>query len=193
LEYLRKVRGYTDEDMAEFELELPDMEEIKQWPQKDDELFPPPQPVELEAAAGIVHFTTDEAVVFVYLDCIYKGKEIELDSVRDEELSLTWQKATIIERTYNNAPICVAIFDPIPFTTDEMKNREKAVNQVKVEVRASWGAGDEEISQDERRKLSGENKTMRFNSREEIILFKGNVTQIDWRGRRAKVERMYDR
>ncbi len=192
LDYLRKVRGYTEEDIQEYELELPNMGEIKRWPQKDDELFPPPQPVEVEAAGGIVHFTTDDAVVIVYLDCIYKGREIELKSVRDEELYIEWRKAAVIERTTGNTTICAAIFSPIPFVTDEMKYWEKVVNQVKVEVNASWSASDE-ISADEERKLSGEDKIMRFSNREELILFKGNVTQIDWRGRRGKIERMYNR
>lgn len=192
LDYLRKVRSYTEEDIQEFELELPNMAEIKRWPQKDDELFPPPQPVQVEAAGGIISFTIDEAVVVVYLDCLYKGKEILLESMRNEELYVRQQKAIVIERTVGNTPICVAIFHPVLFVTDEMKNREKVVNQVKMEMSASWSASDE-TSPDEVWKLSNEDKVMWFSSREEFILFKGDVKQIDWRGRRGKVERKYNR
>lgn len=192
LDYLRKVRGFTDEDMEEWQFEVPDIEEIKKWPRKDDDLFPPPQPVTVEAAGGIIGFTTDEAVVVVYLDCLYRGKEIELKSVRNEELYIKQQKATVIERTSGNSPLCVAIFRPVLFATEEMKNRAKVINQVKVEVSASWSANDE-ISSEEAQKLSYEDKIMWFNHREEFILFKGDVKQIDWRGRRGKVERIYNR
>ncbi len=171
---------------------MPDMKEIKQWPQKDDELFPPPQPVQVEAAGGIINFTTDEAVVIVYLDCVYKGKEVELRSVRDEELGVEWQKATVIERTYGNTPICVAIFKPIPFATDEMKYREKAVDRVKVVVSASWTDDKSNVSAEEVQKLTWD-KVLSFSYREEAILFKGHVTQIDWRGRRGKAEMLFNR
>lgn len=190
LDYLRKVKGYSDQYIQDWQEvwqeKLSGMDEIKQWPQKDDELFQPPQPVTYEAAGGIISFTTDEAVVIVYLDCMYKGHEIELKSVQDEELYV-WTKATIIERTSGNIPICVAIFPPILFATDLMKNREKVINQLKVEISASWSA-DNEISSEEAQKLRDENKIMWFDSSEQVVLFKGNVTPIDWRGKRGKVK-----
>jgi Double zinc ribbon len=191
LDYLRKVRDYTEEEIQEFDLLLPDMREIKRWPQKDDELFPPPQPVQVEVAGAIVNFTTDEAVVIVYLDCIYKGKEVSLGSVREEELDVPWQKATVIERTADGIPICAVIFRPVPFATERMKNREKVLNQVKVEVDASWAEDISNVSHEEGRKLTFD-KILWFDTRQEAILFKGNVTQLDWRGKRGKVQYNFD-
>jgi hypothetical protein len=46
---------------------------------KDDELFPPPEPLREEVAGAILNFMTDEGVLAVYMDCSLSGKRVEIE------------------------------------------------------------------------------------------------------------------
>ncbi len=160
-EFIRflQVREWTDEEIRNWHLNLPNVEEIRSWAHRDDELFPPPQPIRVEVAGAVLNFSTDDAVLVVYADCSDKGKVVEIHgSARGEELNVEWQKVQIVERAVGGSSICAAIFHPIP--TDLMRSREKVINQVKVNVTAYWTDTPSQY----------------------VTLFKGNVTELDWRG-----------
>ncbi len=181
LTYLRNVLGYSDEDIDKFlqnyKFELRDkgMDEIVVWETKDDELFPPPQPIRAEAAGAILNFTTDEAVLIVYADCSFTGKTIELrNKLHSLDIGL-WRggirNVQILERSSGDTNVCAVIFDHIPFVTEEVRNEAKALQETEVTVSAY---------------LPVEGETTRVE--EKIKLFRGQVNELDWRGYRRKAE-----
>ena len=169
-DYMRKVEGWTDEDLEEFKLRPPDMEEIRGWAAKDDELFPPPQPLRVEVAGAFLNFTTDEAVLVVYVDCSHKGKTLAIknlsEPIRFIDYPDTDRKAEIIERTSGNTALCAAIFNHIPFVTNELRHSEKVLTQMNCTVEADSFRG--------------------FPHRweETVTLYRGKVVDLDWRGRK---------
>ncbi len=67
---------YGDEDRfsdAFLTFHMPDYSELDELAKKDDEVFPPPEPIRVEVAGAILNFTTDQGVLVVYLDCSYAG------------------------------------------------------------------------------------------------------------------------
>ena len=55
-----------------------DYSELDEMAKKDDELFPPPQPLRVEVAGAILNYTTDEGILVVYVDCAHKGKTLTI-------------------------------------------------------------------------------------------------------------------
>jgi Double zinc ribbon len=165
-DYLRNVEGWTDEDIKKFEFKPPDMEEIRGWAAKDDELFPPPQPLREEVAGAILNFMADEGVLVVYMDCSLSGKRVEID-FDDIWISSAYgydhHKAEILERSGSGTPICTAVFNRIPFVTDTHRNRQEVLKQIQVTVKFS----------------SPDNQKWE----EKVTLLPGKVAELDWRGR----------
>jgi Double zinc ribbon len=171
-DYLKKVVGVTEKDIKEFDFKLPDtfnMEAIRVWVDKDDELFPPPQQIRVEVAGTILNFTTDEAVLVVYVDCAYKGKTVAVENF--SELSIWFDypdhKAEIRERAVDNTVYCAAIFNHIPFVTNKFRHDQKALTQMDCTIRSTIPAGFENRWE------------------ETVTLFRGQVTELDWRRRKA--------
>jgi hypothetical protein len=158
---LLKERGVPENEMV-YILNDKDMlksldEHIFADAEKDDELFPPPEPIRVEVAGAIITFTTWDAVLVVYLDQVQKGREVKLEIV-------DWYgkyEAKVIERTSGGAIVCAAVFPCIPIVRDRERNRIKVINQIQAKVQV------QEL-------------------REDIRLFKGVVTEIDWRGQEGQ-------
>ncbi len=150
--------------------------------QKDDELFPPPQPLRVEVAGTVMSFTTWDAALVVYMDCAQKGKEVTLELI-------DWYakyEAKIIERTEGGTSVCAAIFPRIPIVRDCERYLMKVVNHVQAKVKFRFPSG---LSLEELREhhfLFGKYPE-RHELREEISLFKGNVVDIDWRGQEGRL------
>jgi len=165
-DYLKKVEGWTDEDIKKFKFKPPDMEEIRGWATKDDELFPPPQPLREEVAGAILNFMTDEGVMVVYMDCSLSGKRVEI-KIDDLYISSAYGydqcRAEILERSGSGVAICAAIFNRIPFVTDTHRNRQEVLKQIQVTVKFS----------------SPDNQKWE----EKVTLLPGKVAELDWRGR----------
>jgi Double zinc ribbon len=171
LTYLKKVVGFSDENIKDYTVELPDIEEIRRWAAIDDELFPPPQPLRVEVAGAMLNFTTNEGVLVVYVDCAHKGKTLAIKDISELSYSDYPDKtADIRERTVDNTVVCAAIFNHIPFVSNSLlyhhKHREKALTQMECTV---------------------ETNTYRdFPNRwqETVMVYRGKVVDLDWRGRK---------
>ena len=74
--------------------------------------------------------------------------------------------AEIRERTVDNTLLCAAIFNHIPFVTNRHRHEQKVLTQMDCTVKATLGGV--------------------ANRWEEIVtVLRGQVTEIDWRGRKA--------
>jgi hypothetical protein len=169
LTYLKKVVGYTDEDIKQYTVDLPDIEEIRGWAAKDDELFPDPQPLRVEVAGATLNFTTNEGVLVVYVDCEHTGKSLLIQNFSELSVSdYPNNSADIREIKAGNAVYCAAIFNHIPFVSNSQlyysKHKEKALTQMTCTVKTyhrfakSW--------------------------EEKVTLYRGQVVDLDWRGRK---------
>jgi len=165
LTYLKKVVGNTDEDIEQYTVELPDIEEIRGWAAKDDA-----QPIRVEVAGAILNFTTDEGVLVVYMDCAHKGKTLSIRNL--SELSYSDYRnntADIRELMVDNKVLCAAIFNHIPFVSNSLRyyleHRENALTQMKCTVDADSSYG------------------FPNSWKETVTLYRGKVVELDWRGR----------
>jgi hypothetical protein len=110
-----------------------------------------------------LNFTTWEAALVVYIDCSHKGEDI-LFTCQDEAITRVLQKqkrdkVQVLERQSGSFALCAAIFMRIPLVTDEHRNKEKVLKFV-----------------------DGIVKSRAFE--ENVTLFRGQVTELDWRGRK---------
>jgi RNA polymerase subunit RPABC4/transcription elongation factor Spt4 len=166
---LSYARGeWSDEEMQEKRFKI-DYSMLDEMAKKDDELFPPPQPIRVEVAGTILNFTTDEGALAVYVDCAYKGKTIEIFKFSEAFISSDYpdSKAEIIERTIDNTVLCAAVFNHIPFVTDQHRYNRQVLKQMDCTVSSLIPARNEDRWV------------------ETVTLFRGNVAELDWRGRKA--------
>jgi hypothetical protein len=162
--------GWTDEELADlrfdesFITEFPELDELAK---KDDELFPLPEQLRVEVAGAILNFMTDEGVLVVYMDCSHAGKKVDL-KFDDINITIKYgsdrEREEILERSGGDTTLCSAIFNHIPFVTDKHRNRQEVLKQLQVSVKFS---------------SSGDQKW-----KETVMLFHGQVTELDWRGRK---------
>src|SRR6266487_2957867 len=151
------------EKSFQFRNEYPDLDELAK---KDDELFPPPEPLREEVAGAILNFMSNEVVLVVYMDCSLSGKRVEIE-IDDLYISSAYgydqRRVEILERSGSGVAICAAIFNRIPFVTDTHRNRQEVLKQIQVSVKFS----------------SPDNQKWE----EKVTLFQGKVSELDWRGR----------
>ncbi len=162
---LRKMYpNWSDQDFQEYCQDLrfkkPEFSDLDKLATKDDELFPPPQPVRVEVAGAVLNFTTDEAVLVVYMDCTYAGREVEMQLDYGDDRYISPQHTKVVQRGTGNAAICASIFNNIPLVTDKLRHETKVLDRITCTVKC--------------RAISVEEK---------VTLFKSNVTELDWRGR----------
>ncbi len=149
---------------------FPDYGVIRAIADKDKELFPDPESIRVEMAGAIIRFTTWEAALVVYMDCAFKGKTLHI-SVQDEYLRFIdtskFSSAEVVERTYGAGnSICAAIFPRIPLVTDYHRRYDKVVtcDDCRVSYRTVTDRDEPTYS-------------------ETVTIFRGQVIDIDWRGR----------
>src|SRR6266700_2956402 len=134
--------------------------------QKRRELFPDPEPLRVVIAGTVVNFTTWDAVLVVYIDNLHKGKTVEI-KCEDARSQIALRKngrhkAEVIERSIGNMTVCSAIFPRIPVITEYHKKALKSVKYVNCKVTFSFLEPEFTIWE------------------EEVTLFKGQVTELDW-------------
>jgi hypothetical protein len=139
--------------------------------QKKHELFPDPEPLRVEVAGTIINFTSWDAALIVYMDCSQGGKKVEvkcLDALVQFTLSKTGRtKVEIVERSSGNTTVCAAVFPRIPLATEYHRKALKAVKRVECKVLFSFFTPEY------------------IKWEETVSLFRGNVVELDWRGRKA--------
>ncbi len=165
--------GYQTEELQALRIpsSYPELEELAK---KDDEMFPPPQPVQEKVAGAVLNFTTDEAAIVVYTDCSHKGKRIVIGNCQNPYISHAVlsepenYEVEIVERFIDNTSVCAAIFPYIPFVDDRLKHFQQVVHQVDFTVRTYLGFDDK--------------------WEETITVVRGKVTELDWRGKHSQVK-----
>lgn len=144
----------------------PDYSKLDELAKKDDQLFPPAQQIRVETSGIILNFSTDEGVVLVYADRSQEGKTVVID-IPDTYLSSAYRdrrQTKLSERSFQGETYCVAIFNNIPFVTETHRHREEVVRQLQIPIRCFSATGEwKEIK----------------------TVFRGQVTELDWRGRKA--------
>ncbi len=150
-------------------VQYPDFGSIKAIAEKDKELFPDPEPIRTEVAGAIINYTSWEAVLVVYTDCTYIGETLHISLLNDPYLEYVDSKfstAKVVERIDGAGKnICAAIFPHIPFVTDYHRSLSQVVTRVDCRV-SYWSASDRE----------------KPTYTETIILSRGQVHDLDWRG-----------
>jgi hypothetical protein len=153
---------------------FPDFTAIRAIADKDKELFPDPEPLRVEVAGTVISFTSWEAALVVYLDCEYKGKRLFLNTndnnINNELVKTKRNHANIVEKTEGNNSICVAVFPRIPLVTNWHRHFSEVLTHVDCTV--------------EYFESYVEDNKVRYKGYKEVVtLFRGNVIDLDWRGR----------
>lgn len=168
LDYLNRWGRWKEEELQTLRIpsSYPELEALAK---KDDDLFPPPQPIRVEVAGVVLNFTTDEAVLVVYTDCLHKGKKIEIWNCQEPFidnmlLDQGMKTAEVVERFNGDTPVCSAIFNHIPFVNNYLKYFQYAIRQVDFTMHPDYSFSDP--------------------WKDTITVVRGKVTQLDWRGRK---------
>ncbi len=134
-DYHKKQLRWSDEDLANLRHKEPDYTKLDELAKKDDELFPPPEPLRVEVAGAILNFMSDEAVLVVDMACSQLGKKVAIE-FDDRWISAVYGSehriGEILARSGAGETCCAAIFNHIPFVTDEQRHRQEVLSQLRI-------------------------------------------------------------
>jgi len=170
LAFINQGENWSDEELQALRIERT-YAELEELAKKDDELFPPPQPIRVEVAGAVLNFTTNESALVVYADSSHKGERIWIRDSREgliigQLVEEDRREAEIMGRSVDNTEVCAAIFNHIPFVNNVIRYFQKVIHRVDFTMKPHPSARFED-------------------RREEIItVFRGTVAELDWRGRK---------
>ena len=169
------ITEYIREAKANFTFSLiePDFTTIRAIADKEKEILSDPEPLRVDIAGTPIRYTSWEAVLVVYIENIYIGESIILETnesfVMDEIYQLDLRQKEVIAINEETESVCAAIFARIPMVTNYLRYLKLLKKSLDFTIRFSPSS-----------KIADTEAVALFKT---VTLTRGEVTYVDWRGK----------